>query len=324
MSTESVITQEMRNAIGIESASRTYEIRKDNMITFTESVRDLNPLFHDELAARKSRYCGLIASPTFLRSTAPGRLDLDAPDSFSTGIDGGSEFYYHEPVRPGDQITATCSLVDLFERPGRLGQMLFVIREIRYVNQFGQLAVRERQTGIRYQPPDQPSSKSAEVDASSKTRQTIAQPQEKRESNDPFFEDVYIGMRLPTVTKMPTTRQLVEYAAASLEFPEIHYDQDFARSVGLPDVIIQGSLKHAFLGHLVTGWIGESGTLKKLSAQYRRMDVPGSPIYCKGVVTKKYMHDNDGIVECNVWLENSQGEVTTPGTTTVMLPSNGA
>ena len=55
MSTESVITQEMRNAIGIESASRTYEIRKDNMITFTESVRDLNPLFHDELAARKSQ-----------------------------------------------------------------------------------------------------------------------------------------------------------------------------------------------------------------------------------------------------------------------------
>ena len=136
-----------------------------------------------------------------------------------------------------------------------------------------------------------------------------------------YFEDVHDGMELPTMEKNPTTQQLVRYAGASGDYYQIHYDQDFARANGLPNVILHGALKNAFLGQVVTGWIGEEGTLKKLSAQYRGMDVPGTPMYGKGIVTKKYVEDGENLVECEIWLENDKGEKTTPGSAVVALPS---
>ena len=135
------------------------------------------------------------------------------------------------------------------------------------------------------------------------------------------FEDVEEGMELPTVEKNPTTQQLVKYAGASGDYYQIHYDQEFAKANGLPNVILHGALKNAFLGHLMTNWVGEHGTLRKLSAQYRGMDVPGTPIYAKGVVTKKYVENGENLVECDIWLENHKGEKTTPGSALVALPT---
>ncbi len=140
-------------------------------------------------------------------------------------------------------------------------------------------------------------------------------------SEQVYFEDVEEGSEIPTLEKNPTTQQLVKYAGASGDYYQIHYDQGFAKANGLPDVIRHGALKNAFLGHLMTDWVGQHGTLKKLSAQYRGMDVPGTPIYAKGVVTKKYVDDGENLVECDIWLENHKGEKTTPGSAVVALPS---
>ena len=82
-----------------------------------------------------------------------------------------------------------------------------------------------------------------------------------------FFEDVQQGTELPTLRKDPTTQQLVMYAGASGDYHQIHYDLGFATANGLPNVILHGALKNAFLGQLVTDWIGEEGCLKKLNAR---------------------------------------------------------
>ena len=71
-----------------------------------------------------------------------------------------------------------------------------------------------------------------------------------------FWEDIDKGTELPTLVKTPTTRQLVQYAGASGDFYQIHYDKDFAQETGLSGVIIHGALKNAFLGQLVTEWAG--------------------------------------------------------------------
>jgi acyl dehydratase len=136
-----------------------------------------------------------------------------------------------------------------------------------------------------------------------------------------YFEDVEVGSEIPALEKEPTTQQLVKYAGASGDFYQIHYDKDFALKNNLPGVIIHGALKNAFLGQLMTDFIGELGWLRKLSVQYRGMDQPGTKVVCKGRVTRKYVEGGNHLVECEIWLENSQGEKTTPGSATVVLPS---
>ena len=136
-----------------------------------------------------------------------------------------------------------------------------------------------------------------------------------------YFEDAQEGTELPVLRKDPTTQQLVMYAGASGDYYQILYDQDFAKANGLPNVIIHGALKNAFLGQLVTEWVGEHGTVKKLTVQYRGMDEPGTPVYCKGVVTKTSLKAGEGLVECDIWLEDDQGNKTTPGSAVVALPT---
>ena len=138
-----------------------------------------------------------------------------------------------------------------------------------------------------------------------------------------YYEDVETGSELPSLEKNPTTRQLVQYAGASGDFYQIHYDKDFAQANGLPGVILHGALKNAFLGQLMSDFAGELGWLRKLTVQYRGMDQPGAKITARGKVTKKYVDGQDHVVECEIWLENAKGEKTTPGSATVILPSRG-
>jgi hydroxyacyl-ACP dehydratase HTD2-like protein with hotdog domain len=123
------------------------------------------------------------------------------------------------------------------------------------------------------------------------------------------------GDAIPDLVKNPTTRQLVQYAGAQGDFYEIHYDQDFARSVGLPGVILHGLLKAAFLGQLVTDWLGDRGTLKAFEVSYRGIDVPGRPYRCQGKVMKV---DGDE-VELEVWGEDPDGNRTTLGSATLEM-----
>jgi len=126
---------------------------------------------------------------------------------------------------------------------------------------------------------------------------------------------VQVGDEIPELVKHPTTRQLVQYAGAQGDFYEIHYDQDFARGVGLPGVILHGLLKAAFLGQLVTDWLGERGTLKTFEVSYRGIDQPGRPYRCRGKITRVAGDQ----VELEVWGEDSDGNRTTVGTATAEL-----
>ncbi len=139
-----------------------------------------------------------------------------------------------------------------------------------------------------------------------------------------YFEDVNEGDEIPQLVKNCSTQQLVQWAAGSGDFYQIHYDKDFAQSTGLQDIIVHGALKHAFLGQLVHDWMGDAGRIKKFGCQYRGMDDAKQDIVCKGVVSKKYQENGENVVELDIWTENPDGKKTSPGTAIVTLPSRSA
>ncbi|MCH8205441.1 MAG: MaoC family dehydratase N-terminal domain-containing protein [Chloroflexi bacterium] len=151
----SVITQGMRDAIGAESEPVTYEVEKGALIRFVEAIEDPNPVYSDERAAREARYGGLIAPPTFFDSMISGPMRVPFENPYKGSLEGGSQWRYFEPVRPGDRITVTSRIAEIYERRGRLGSMLFVVREIGYMNQFGKRVAERRRTAIYFQTPEE-------------------------------------------------------------------------------------------------------------------------------------------------------------------------
>lgn len=61
---------------------------------------------------------------------------------------------------------------------------------------------------------------------------------------------------------------LKAYADASGDHNPIHRDEEFAISVGLPNVIAHGMLTMALVGKYVTDWAGGSAAVKEYSARF--------------------------------------------------------
>ena len=136
-----------------------------------------------------------------------------------------------------------------------------------------------------------------------------------------YFDDVAEGQEIPVLKKNCSTQQLVQWAAGSGDFYQIHYDKDFAVGTGLKNIIVHGALKNAFLGQLVHDWIGNNGRIKKYGCSYRGMDYPNEDILCKGVVKRKYEEGGKRLVDLEVWTEQADGNKTTPGYATVEFSS---
>ncbi len=151
MTTEdSLITDELKKAIGVESEPRTHEVERGAVIRFAQAIGDPNPIYQEDIEARHSRYAGITTPPTFLRSLPHGPQQVDVQSPLKRSLDGGSDWEFFEPIHIGDRITVTNRLVDVVQRTGRLGPMIIMIRETRYVNHYGQLVATQRATGISY------------------------------------------------------------------------------------------------------------------------------------------------------------------------------
>ena len=79
------------------------------------------------------------------------------------------------------------------------------------------------------------------------------------------------GAELPPLTVTVTRDNLVRYAGASLDFNPIHWNERFAREVGLPDVIAHGMLTMALAGRIVTDWLDDP---RRLVSYYTRFTRP--------------------------------------------------
>jgi len=136
-----------------------------------------------------------------------------------------------------------------------------------------------------------------------------------------YIEDVVPGQEIPALVKRCSPRQLVMWAAAAGDFYEIHYDVEYARSVGLPGIVVHGALKNAFLGQLLHEWVAPRGSVLSFGCSYRGLDYPNQDLYCRGVVRTVSRQASRHLAELDVWIENAGGQVTTPGTAVVTLPS---
>src|SRR5438046_6064154 len=167
-----------------------------------------------------------------------------------------------------------------------------------------------------------------------------------------YWEDVTVGEPLPEVVKGPlTVTSVIAFVqgwgslyvrAHGLAFdlferhpalgipnefgvpepPErVHWDADLARAVGVPAPYDYGPERVAWLGHLVTNWMGDAGMLRRLNARVLRHNLIGDTTWCRGTVTGK---EPGGVVHLSLHADNQRGETTASGIATVVLPQRPA
>ena len=84
------------------------------------------------------------------------------------------------------------------------------------------------------------------------------------------FADVAKGDVLPAQTFPIRRVDLVKYAGASGDFNPIHWNERFAQSVGLPDVIAHGMFTMAEAVRVVTDWCGDPGMIVEYQVRFTK------------------------------------------------------
>ncbi|MFE7167218.1 MaoC family dehydratase [Streptomyces sp. NPDC057616] len=110
------------------------------------------------------------------------------------------------------------------------------------------------------------------------------------------YDGVEVGTELPAQTFTVTRATLVRYAGASGDFNPIHWNEKFAKEVGLPDVIAHGMFTMAEAVRVVTDWAGDPGAVVEYGVRFTRPvvvpnDDQGATIEVGGKVAAK-LDDN--------------------------------
>lgn len=133
----------------------------------------------------------------------------------------------------------------------------------------------------------------------------------------PTWDSIAVGDTLPDRAKTPGISELVKFAAGSGDFNPLHYDYGSTQAKKLGSIIVHGRYKYASLGRFVSDWLGHAGRIRRISCEYRGMDLPDRPLICRGRVVRKWEQDGTRLAELAVWIENASGAITTPGSAIV-------
>lgn len=118
------------------------------------------------------------------------------------------------------------------------------------------------------------------------------------------FESVSVGDALPSKTIDIDRARLVQYAGASGDRNRIHWDEAFAKSVGLPDVIAHGMFTMSAVAELLSAWAGDGGRVLSYGTRFTNpVVVPydeGAQVIAAGVVKSLDAEKRTAVIDVTV------------------------
>ena len=333
---------------------------KDAIRHFCDGIGDINPLYRDRTYASKTRYRRLVAPPCFLYSVywPQGEGGL-MPGMHSWH--GGNDWEWFLPVLEGDEITYTITLFDLVEKKSRMAGRTFVTYDlVEYRNQRSELIARAKGWClVAERQASKERGKLKDISRATYTEEEINkiyddyQKEVVRGRTPRYWEDVQLGEELTPVVKGPLSirdincwimgagslymkahRRFLDYqerhpkvgmldsTTGVVDVPVlVHQEATRAGEVGVPGAYDFGPQRISWFGHLLTNWMGDEGFLWKLYVELRRFNLVGDTTWIKGKVTKKYYHNEEGVVDVDLQAVNQRDEIIAPGWASLILPS---
>lgn len=274
------------------------------------------------------------------------------------------EFEYYRPLRAGDRCECIRAQVGVEAKPSSFGgKSAHVTNDFLFANGAGDVVAIQRGTWIhaeRHSTRDRAKESTAfprysdeqlaEIDAA-------YDAEHRRGAQTRYFEDVQIGDEIQPRVKGPLTvtdvvvwhvgwgMQLTPPGAFGISravrrkvpglYPRnprnipdtvqrLHWEPERARELGIPMSYDYGGMRETWLTHALTDWMGYDGWLFKLRCEHRKFNYIGDTTWVRGVVVDKVQVDGRNEVHLEVACHNQRGQVSTPGTAVVLLPTRHA
>jgi hypothetical protein len=337
------------------------EVTADGITHFVDGIGDLNPLYRNREYAIKSKYGCLVAPPNYIYTITYSQFPDVKPIGLSGFYAGSAREWFRPLYEGDKISFRVMFPSDVELKESKFaGEKVMLYEKGEYFNQEQRLvgayncwiiyvddqrsAEMDKHHGIAEIP---------EYSEEDIKNVYAAQDSEVVRGPEPrYWEEVEVGEELTPVVRGPYTlaEQMAWVAGAhgSLHVSERltrilmdrdpgqrHFydprlkiyspfdqrDSSLLQKRGVPRIYAAGEQTEAWRNMVLTNWMGDDGFLWKSSTQIRGMNLQGDITWCRGKVTQKYCDNGKHCVDIDCWCENQRGEVTIPGTATVMLPS---
>jgi acyl dehydratase len=138
-----------RSILGKEFVVGTFQVTEDMIQGFAQAVGETSPQYVDPEAAKDTASGGLVAPPIFYDVFRAGQLPDPKVQFGKVSFNAGQRCEFYAPIRPGDTITMKARIADVYEKTGRTGKMVFIVRETTYENQKGEKVAIVEQSQVR-------------------------------------------------------------------------------------------------------------------------------------------------------------------------------
>jgi acyl dehydratase len=138
-----------RSILGKEFVVGTFQVTGDMMRAFAQAVGETSPQYIDPETAKATAYGGLVAPPIFYDVFRGDQIPDPQVKFGKVAFNAGQRCEFYAPIRPGDTITMKTRVTDVYEKTGRTGMMVFIVRETTYENQRGEKVAVVEQSQVR-------------------------------------------------------------------------------------------------------------------------------------------------------------------------------
>ncbi|MGH2373516.1 MAG: MaoC/PaaZ C-terminal domain-containing protein [bacterium] len=238
--------------LGTWSEEYAFTVEADRARAYADATNDDNPLYAS----------GRLTPPVFayvpIIDAITAAMDLVVPrEDRRWGLHGGQDIFFHKPITPGMVVRTKAAPVGVHRKVS--GTALVIKSQTREAH--GELLNDQYGTAFFPGVSDGPSAGDVAPDH--------RLPQEARKAD--AVARVVCGI---------AADQTYRYAQASGDRSPIHLDADFARTVGLPGIIVHGMCTMAMTGRAVVEQVcaGNVARLKRLAVRFSHPVLPGQEI----------------------------------------------
>jgi len=335
---------------------------EDAIRQFCDAIGDFNPLYRNRDYVKNSRYGGIIAPPQFLGALAPFSGIAKAAEDLDfhvARVDAGVSVEWFKIIREDDRFTVFEYPTSVKDITWENTALQFLVNGNRvFNNQRDEVVAVVDIAGIAVVLKE-PSSDRVQVGKPPQFRRFSSREVEDwyrraereviRGGNPRFWEEVNEGDELPSTHHVFTLAEAIAYSSAMgksvswrthmahnrdswknmidpesglPDFTHWHLTDAAAQRLGMPRANGLGMQMRAWLGRMISNWMGDDGFIKKMGDQLRGVLYRDSLALCKGKVVKKYVQEGEHLVDLSITLEDHDGKFMIPnGSATVVLPS---
>jgi len=122
------------------------------------------------------------------------------------------------------------------------------------------------------------------------------------------FDEIREQAEIPPLEIDFSSQRNQDYCEFVDEINPLHFDQDYARSLGYEDIVVAGIFTASLFPKVITDWLGIRAHIERMQVKFEAPAYLNEKVTYKGRVTKKAIEEGVKRLECEVWSENANGQ----------------